>query len=362
MTESAIAEIETQTDEGDARAQFVAGQAEMGRIWFDNVLKSGVNVEDYIGGRRKAYLDRWREAGRFIPPGSRVLDVGGGFLFPELLEYFRSMRWDYWFFDIDADVFAASRSLAAEYGVPADHFHRGLNHELHFEDDFFDAIFSSHCVEHSMKLSETFWHLNRILKPGGNLTFAVPFGWEKNPNHPYFFLEDEWVALVEDSGFRTRVFQIGCEYPEIGYDLFVAAQKVGPFPGSARIDPERYRKTNFTFRDFHSSEIEYRGENHRVDDYVIMERGDWRIQITLPAGVTEVLPIFMRHDWSGVVAVRSGNDAVYGDLFRQNKTAQPLRLRLSRPAESGQIVEIAPVGRNEASFGAQGVFVGYMAR
>src|SRR5438105_8760424 len=102
----------------------------MGRIWFDNLLKSGVNVEDYIGRRRRAYLDRWREAARFIAPGSRVLDIGGGYLYDELLEFIRSMRWDYWFLDVDENVVAASSSQAAPFGIPADHFQRGLNHEL----------------------------------------------------------------------------------------------------------------------------------------------------------------------------------------------------------------------------------------
>src|SRR4051812_50083767 len=101
----------------------------MSRRWFENLQKSGVDVEQYIGGRRRAYLDRWREAGRFIAPGSRVLDVGGGYLFEELLEYIRSMRWDYRFFDIDAGVVDASRSLASSFGIPANHFHCGLKHE-----------------------------------------------------------------------------------------------------------------------------------------------------------------------------------------------------------------------------------------
>lgn len=343
--------------------EFTASQMEMTSTWFENLQKSGVDVDKYIEHRKKVYIERWQEAGRFIKPGAAVLDIGGGNLFPDLLRYFKTMKWDYTYFDIGENEVSASRRLAEEFGFDGSQFHRGLNHELHFEDGVFDAVFSSHCIEHSMNLIQTFRHLNRILKQGGELLIGVPLGWEENPNHPYFLLEDEWIALIEDSGFRIRIYQVGCEFPEQGYDLFIAAQKVRSASGQFRIDPDDFLKNNFSFHDFRAANIVYEGDVRWNDDCVLLEKNpDWRIRIVLPAGLTQVLPIFVRHDWSGKVSVTSTGDVTYGDLFRQNKTAQPLRLRLSKPSVEGQIVEIAPVGRNEASFASQGVFVGYMVR
>jgi SAM-dependent methyltransferase len=345
-----------------ARSELIADQELMGHIWYENLVNSGVDLETYMVGRRAAYNERWREAGRFIRPGSRVLDIGGGHLYEELLRYIDSKAWDYWYLEMGEAELAHSRKLAVSMGFNGEQFLYGFNHELHFEPNSFDAVFSSHCIEHSMDLKLTLVQLNAILKPGGNLLMAVPFGWERNPGHPFFFLENEWMALVQDAGFRLRVCQIGWEYPEKGCDLFIAARKVAAPVARPRIDPESFRKTNYEFHDFKSPSVRYFGDHVVMDEYILMQDSDWRIEIAPTSEWREILPLFLRHDWSGVVRCQANGQAAYEDLYRLEKVAQPMRLRLSAPASAGQTAEIAPVGRNEASYGQQAAFVGYMLR
>jgi len=345
---------------GATTEKFAESQMEMTRTWYNNLLRSGRNVEEYIAGRKAAYLERWREAGRYISDGGRVLDVGGGNIFTELLTYFRSRDWDYWFADVGASETAHARDLGGRFGYDPAHFSQRLNHELHYEEASFDGVFSSHCIEHSMDLPLTLRQLNRILKQGGNVVISVPIGWDRQPNHPYFLMENEWMTLLEDAGFRIRAYQIGSEYPESGQDLMIAAEKVGPPADRFRLDVSRHVKTSYRFRDFRDPTVRLVGESIDRDDHVILTSADWRIEIALEAGETEVLPVFVRHSWSGVVRVKSGEDAVYGDMFRAQAATHPLRLTLSAPAQAGQIVEIFSVGKNELSVASQGVFVGVM--
>jgi SAM-dependent methyltransferase len=347
---------------GQSTEQFAASQVEMTRTWYSNLLRSGRNVEDYIAKRKAAYLDRWREAGRYIGDGGRVLDIGGGNIFSELLAYFRSKNWDYWYADVGADETANARDLGARFGFDPTHFSQRLNHELDYEDASFDGVFSSHCIEHSMDLPLTMRQLNRIIRRGGNLVVSIPIGWDAQPNHPYFLMENEWMTLLEDAGFRIRAYQIGSEYPENGQDLMIAAEKVGPAADRFRLDTARHIKTSYQFRDFRDPAVRLFGESVDRDDHVILNGRDWRIEFALEAGATEALPVFVRHSWSGVVCVKSGADAVYGDLFRPQAATQPLRLTLSAPAQAGQIVDVTPVGKNELSIASQGVFVGFMTR
>jgi SAM-dependent methyltransferase len=334
----------------------------MTRTWYNNLLRSGRNVEDYVSKRKSAYLTRWREAGRYIGKTGRVLDVGGGNLYPELLAYFRAMEWDYWYADIGETETRHAAELASGFGFDTAKFSRRLNHELDYAEASFDAVFSSHCIEHSMDLPLTLRQLNRILKPSGQLVVSIPFGWDMQPNHPYFLMENEWLTLIEDAGFRIRAYQIGDEYPETGQDLMIAAEKAGPIADCFRLDIQRYLKTNYRFRSFRDDSVSRRGEWLDRDDHVVPQGPHWGIEIALERGATEALAVFIRHSWSGVVSVRSGPDAVYADLFRPQAATQALRLTLSAPAEAGQIVAIRPVGKNELSAAAQGVFVGCMTR
>ena len=190
---------------------------------------------------------------------------------------------------------------------------------------------------------------------------SVPFGWDIQPNHPYFLMENEWVCLLEDAGFRIRAYQIGSEYPESGQDLMIAAEKTGPVT-HFRLRAERYVKTNYRFRDFRDPAVSWSGEHFDAGEHLILHGANWKLRLALEAGVTEALPVFIQHSWSGIVCVRSGPDATYGDLFRPSAVNHALRLPLSKPAEDGQLLEIFPVGKNDLSASSQGVVIGFMTR
>ncbi len=346
---------------GLSKDEFAQSQMEMTRNWYERLLRSGKNVEEHIESRKAAYLMRWREAGRYFGPGGRLLDIGGGNIYAELLTYIRSMNWDYWYVDVGQQETINAAALAASLGFDPTHFSCRLNHELDYEEASFDSVFSSHCIEHSMDVPLTLQQINRLLKSGGNFVMSVPFGFDAQPNHPYFLMENEWVTLLEDAGFQVRAYQVGSEYPESGQDLMIAARKTGPV-GAFRLDIDRYVKTSYRFREFKDASVSWTGDHVVAGDKVVLHGADWRAQLTLEAGVAEVLPVFVQHSWSGVVCVRSGANAVYGDLFRPFPVVQALRLKLSEPARAGQIVEIAPVGKNDASVSSQGVLMGYLTR
>lgn len=343
------------------RAEFAASQVAMTRGWYDNLVRSGRDIDAYIAQRHEAYLARWREAARYIGRGGRVLDVGGGHIFAGQFAFYREVGWDYWYADLGPEEVANSRALGASLGFDPAQFRQSFNHELDYEAESFDGVFSSHCVEHSMDLATTLAQLNRLLRPGGNLVMSVPFGFDHQENHPYFFTPTEWMVLLEDSGFTIRASQIGDEYPEIGQDLLIAARKTGA-PGPLRLDLASYSKASFVFHDIKSPAFRTRGVRIDKEDRLILVDADWGIVLIPPTGAVEILPVFQRHSWSGIVALRSGEDMAMVDLFRPYPDNLAVRLTLSRPSAPGQTVEISAAGRHPASRGCQAVFMGFLVR
>jgi SAM-dependent methyltransferase len=346
------------------RDNFARRQAEMTANWYENVKKTHGDVDQYIKLRHEAYMGRWREAMRFVPDGSCILDVGGGNLFRSLVEYIKSKHLDYHYLDIDPGAVEGSRALLSELGLAASQANHGFNDKFSFREDKFDAVFSSHCIEHSIDLPSTFRELNRIIKTGGHLLMAVPFGWEENPEHPYFFDPDQWIALVEDAGFEIRVAQIGREYPETGCDFFVAAKKVMPAIDNPRIIAGLYQKENYNFTDFRDSSVSYFGNYSVADNGCAMHmRGaDWQISVSSTVGMNEFLPVFYRHDWSGQVSVENevGN-TMSTDLNSWFSYIGVSRIQSDGPNMFGKAI-IKCNGRNASSRSTEGVFYGYMWR
>ena len=98
--------------------QTFAERSEMTSNWYEQVKKREGNVEAYIGKRHTAYLKRWKEAARFIENGSKVLDVGGGNLYPALLEYILNKKQiDYFYIDVDRDAVTESREAGRGPGM-----------------------------------------------------------------------------------------------------------------------------------------------------------------------------------------------------------------------------------------------------
>lgn len=343
-----------------ARDEFGKRQAEMTARWFENVKAAHGDTDKYLETRRRAYLDRWNEAGRFISDDAHVLDIGGGNLFPELINYFRKRGFRYDYLDVDAGAVAGSRDLAQHHGLTDATFALGFNDKLSFDDEAFDAVFSSHCIEHSIDLAATFRELNRVIRLGGNLLMAVPFGWELNPEHPYFFGPAEWIALVEDAGFTVRVAQIGSEYPEHGEDYFIAARKVGPPSSFQRISPEDFLKESFNFTMLDDATISYDGVFDRRDDCTISADPDATVRIAIPAGASEVLPLFHRHSWSGIARVTMPSHTFDSDLYSWFNYDMPVRVQ--EITSEDEMVSIFNAGKSSASKFGQYVFKGYMWR
>lgn len=72
-----------------------------------------------------------------------------------------------------------------------------------FEENHFDAVFSSEVFEHVFNLEEVLPEIHRVLKPGGKLLFTCPFAW---PEHevPYDFARYSsfgMKAIIERQGF-----------------------------------------------------------------------------------------------------------------------------------------------------------------
>lgn len=348
----------------DDRDEFARRQAAMTATWYEGVTKRYGDVEKYIHSRHIAYLDRWKEAARFIKYKDRVLDVGGGNLYPILLEYLKNQSIEYHYIDIDPSAVNSSRNLAYSYGFCPDHFNNGFNDKFVYADEHFDCVFSSHCIEHSIDLPSTFRELNRIIKEGGYLLMAVPFGWEENPEHPYFFNPEQWIALVEDAGFEIRIAQVGREYPEAGFDFFIAARKLSSELHIPRINAHDFKKKNYSFFSFSHPSVHYTGNVTLSNEQNSLHcRGtEWKINVSFDRKVSKFVPIFLHHDWSGKVFL--SNDVGYSsfyDLFSWFHFIGVVGLE-NEDQSTFDRAAIEGVGKNAASRSTEAVFYGYMCR
>lgn len=339
------------------RDAFGLRQAEMTQRWFESVKARFGDVDGYIKKRQVAYLDRWQEAVRFFPKGSKVLDVGGGNLYESLLKFLSSHGIDYWYQDVDPAAVAGSRALAQQLGFSPNKFIQAFNDHYPYENQTFDAVFSSHCIEHSINLPRTFTEINRILRHDGLLTMAVPLGWEENPEHPYFFDQQNWILMVEDFGFEVRVAQIGREYPESGVDLFIAARKIGD-PSRERLDVSDFTKASYSFARFDDPRISYSGQTHVIDDgrAIKLVDQDWNIQLQF-SSCSVVIPVFVRHNWSGIIKISTFSGVRTEDLFNWFPTVQPLKINTSAPDE---LIEISSAGKNIAGHSTEVILYGVM--
>jgi hypothetical protein len=144
----------------------------------------GLDLEEVAKCRWKKYAIRFREMLVYASSGTRMLDIGAGFL---TVEFVKSLilpsSLDYWAQDIDPRVVEHDRAIFSVCGMDPEHIREGDNVVLAYEDDFFDLVFSSHCLEHSYDLLRTFSEIRRVLKSGGILFFAVPLGYDHAEEH-----------------------------------------------------------------------------------------------------------------------------------------------------------------------------------
>lgn len=336
------------------RLDFGNLQAEMTAQWFENVRRTFGDVDAYIETRRTAYLDRWKEAGRFISDGSEILDIGGGYLYDRLINYFKDRRFSYSFRDVDWGAVEAAKEIVARLDLNAPSIEHGFNDSLNFQDLSFDAVFSSHCIEHSMNLHNTFDELYRIIRPGGMLLMGVPFGWELNPAHPYFFGPNEWIALVEDAGFKICSAQISYELAETGADYFIAAKKIDTV-GMRRINVNSYLKDNYHFLPHSDLSVLYSKDFTEHEEFKKSIDIHATMKISPPERASKIMPIFYRYDWAGKISIKSGHEICTEDLYAWYPFIMP-----TAPISVNGPVEIRVHGKNDASRWHEIMFAGYM--
>lgn len=339
------------------RANFAASQVGMSSTWLENLKKRNLNVEEYIAGRNAAYLMRWQEALKYVKRGSKLLDIGGGNVSPDIFRLISNSEIDYFYLDIDEGVMNNTAIIASEFGFPRVNFQTGFNDSLPFERESFDVIFSSHCIEHSFDLEATLKELNRVLRLNGSLIIAVPFGWEENPNHPYFLSPENWQNLIEDSGFEIMTSTISNLYPEEGYDLFIAARKKGDFKHELRINPFEYRKDHYHFLEIISPAVKvFQFSNSDLfADSLHLKSKSWIVEINL-RNATSILPIATRHQYSGIIKTEYAGSQTTVDLYSQYHYLQPFIIKKEITADSKII--ITNVGKNPCALGNELNLVG----
>jgi hypothetical protein len=139
----------------DDPAAFEELQARMVDNWMENIRRGGRSMEDVNRQREDAYLHRWAEVLPYAPPGSRVLDLGGGFTFGRLYAFWAGQGFDYTAIDIDRRAVETNRANGPSHGFGAERFLHGRNTQLDVPDGSADLVFASHCIEHSDDLPQT---------------------------------------------------------------------------------------------------------------------------------------------------------------------------------------------------------------
>jgi len=210
----------------ESAADFVELQVHMVDRYRQKIADQGLRFEEEAKRRWSKYRMRFGEMLVYTSPGDRVLDIGAGYMEPEFLKsVILAQQLDYWAQDIDPRAIEHNRATFAVCGVEPDQAREGKNTDLQYPDNFFDIVFSSHCLEHSDDLYTTFAEIYRIVRPGGHLFFAVPFGYDDAIEHLYAIDIDGWYALARHHGFEVINQHIGNIYPENNHDLVIVARK-----------------------------------------------------------------------------------------------------------------------------------------
>jgi ubiquinone/menaquinone biosynthesis C-methylase UbiE len=290
--------------------------------------------------RRTAYLQRWSEALVHIGQGARVLDIGGGWPVERVWDrIIRDHGIDYHLLDIDAGIIADAQTRLPRYGLPPNQATTGMNTVVPYADATFDVVFSSHCLEHSSDLPQTFAEIHRALKPGGTLIYAVPFGFDDSDEHMICLDADEWIAATELAGFDVVTYHLDATYVMAGWDLMVVARRSGDRRDLAALQTlvSRFTKAGRSILPPGSSSFAYVGP--------VVESGADRILNGLGASAIVTSPdlidavLFLRHPWSGVVELRSGHRTQIRELHSRISHIQLIPLD-----EPSRQVEITVVG------------------
>lgn len=313
--------------------------------------------EAYTQSRIQAYRKRWAEALIYVPDGATILDIGGGYT-PQIVldELFRVRKLDYWYIDIDQrSVNYISQALSAA-GLPPEHAVVGDNTALPFPDNHFDAVFSSHCMEHSVDLPMSLAAIRRVLKSGGIVFIAVPFGFDDADEHIYFFEPDEWVELLSAVGFDPINTHVGRVYADPYWDLAMVARKHTQSTEEAKAVALAAvnTKLNKTLVRANTSLFHFPPEvETKSDGIVIIGVESSLLTVTQPLHGQLTHLIYVKNQWAGVFEIT--DDA--GDRIVVDAYMGPWHLAVVDVSNMKGTLHLRVIARNKLARDAQlGIF------
>ncbi len=192
---------------------------------FKKIVKIGIPVHDFaynqalphprlltaiaakIGPLREiaAHSVMWQKA----KTGGKLLDFGCGAGVD--LFHLQQMGWQVFGTEPDPKAVEAARKL-----LNNDNVFEGFLEDAGFDENTFDALTSSHVLEHLFDPLTTLKECRRVMKPGAQLTFATPNidslasrhfkeYWRglEIPRHLFLFSERSLREMAEKAGFRN---------------------------------------------------------------------------------------------------------------------------------------------------------------
>lgn len=303
--------------------------------------------------RHQAYLTRWREALAYAPRGAALLDIGCGWPVQRVWDaVVGDHAVEYFALDIKRDQIEATQALLARHGLPAENAKVGTNTQLDFPSDRFDFVFSSHCLEHSPNLAETFGEVRRVLNDRGTVFFAVPFGFDDSDEHLLYFDVEDWLRFVELAGFEVINYQLSKTYTLFDWDLVVVARKSGTEPDVASLATmcAGLSKTGKSAAYPADPIFSYGPGSSRNGRYRILSGLGSQAIVSSHQPVEALL--MHRHTWSGIVELSDGIRRRTFDLNSRLNYVRALDVRDMRGPVRIAVVGGEP-GRQEAViFGA----------
>jgi SAM-dependent methyltransferase len=352
------------------QADFERVQRDMLTSW-RNGLEGKTGAAEADRTRQEAYELRWREALALLNGPSTILDIGCGLLWDDIFRKFKSGGHTYFGLDIDPAVIGSVQTIGPSCGIPSDHFSVCDNTSLKFESGLFDLVFSSHCLEHSLDLRRTFAEIRRVLKPGGQLMFAVPPSWDSSIEHLYLLDVESWMSFVSDAGFTVRSMHIGDFYSKGYQDLVIVAQPREEAPHRFELEP--FRKSNYRLLPHTSAELKFVGAWNIKEDTAIGL--DASAEVVWEGVASEVVFLLGSHDWSGLAQITTADqNPTFVDLFSWFSRTRSVFVHGSQRswvASGGAIspgtsragcVRVRCVGKNTFSHSAELVLNGVLIR
>ncbi len=270
---------------------------------------------DLMQDRTRRYVRRWREALAHVGERASVLDIGAGWMPPEVFDLLIGQhRLDYHAFDLDPTTVRELAELMAPVGLHRENFRSGEVSSLPFEKDF-ELVFSSHCLEHSVDIVSTLLEIRRVLRDGGHLFMSVPLGFDDSGEHLLFLGPDEWIALLAYTGFDVRSHSVGRVYIETS-DLTILATRApdGSIDETAaRRLAEHFSKAGRTFLTHWDDGFVFPEGTVRNPEVSILSGAGTRACIDFPTPPRAL--ILVRHPWSGSVRISDGERQIALDAY-----------------------------------------------